>query len=450
MTAPPNTALPRASAASGAARILIRARAFMLAGLLWSYFGTTVVEGATPVLVAVGLIPLVWIPLMTTVENIQDLFSAAAARWLERFRAGTILVASEVADLVLTALACMVVISVPKATTVALCVYIAAVSFLPLLIDLAEEFYGAEIEHRVPGSAIRFNTILHSALPAIGLLAGGPLGSILAGYSIVALLAVNAAASGVAIACRYASLRIADRAGADAPAAVVDEPAAPDEPEDEAHQQHSAERLRFSELMALRGAGSPLFSGALPLATGLSAAYLGQWGAALVHNKGAFFATFSVFVGLGSLLGAPAARIARRRYRASTVLYVGSALTALSMLIGAVAALWAHRWADQGHTAFVVVGILVYATVTSLLLAAVLVTQITARQENYRGSRFVQVMSWGHSLSACGTLLGVWGGLALQAQQVPSIALAVGAVILAGVYFLLFPSDGKTGQSDDG
>lgn len=441
MTAPPNTPIQQASSATVVARILIRARAFMLAGLLWSYFGTTVVEGATPVLVAVGLIPLVWIPLMTTVENIQDLFSAAAARWLEHFRAGTILVASEVADLVLTAITCAVIVSAPNATTVALCVYIAAVSFLPLLIDLAEEFYGAEIEHRVPGSAVRFNTILHSALPAIGLLAGGPLGSILAGYSIAALLAVNAAASGVAITCRYASLRIASQGESETPAAVDDEPG---EPEAAGGQQHSLERLRFSELMSLRGAGSPLFSGALPLATGLSAAYLGQWGATLVHNKGAFFATFSVFVGLGSLLGAPAARVARRRCSPSTVLYAGSAVTAVTMVLGAVAALWARGWAEQGHTVLVLAGVLIYATVTSLLLAAVLVTQITARQEIYQGSRFVQVMSWGHSLSACGTLLGVWGGLALQAQRAPSIALIIGAVILAGVYPLLFESKGKT------
>lgn len=443
MTAPPTTSITRASAATAAARILIRARTFMLAGLLWSYFGTTVVEGATPVLVAVGLIPLIWIPLMTTVENVQDLFSAAAARWLERFRAGTILVASEVADLALTGITCAVIISVPKATTVALCAYIAAVSFLPLLIDLAEEFYGAEIEHRVPGSAVRFNTILHSALPAIGLLAGGPLGSILAGYSIVVLLAVNAAASGVAIMCRYASLRIADRAELDTPAFAADEP---DEVENAVHEAHSAGRLRFGELMALRGAGSPLFSGALPLATGLSAAYLGQWAASLVQNKGAFFATFTVFVGLGSLLGAPAARVARRRHSPSTVLYAGSALTALFMLIGAVAALWAHDWADHGRTSLVLAGVLVYSTVTSFLLAAVLVTQITARQEVYRGPRFVQVMSWGHSLSACGTLLGVWGGLALQAQRAPSIALVVGAVMLAGVYFLLFPVTDEKAQ----
>lgn len=417
------------------ARILIRARSFMLAGLLWSYFGTTVVEGATPVLVAMGFLPLVWIPLMVTVENVQDVFSAALARLLQRFRAGTILVASEAADLTLTAAACTAILAIPSATTAVLCTYIVAVSILPLLIDLAEEFYGAEIERRVPGSAARFNTILHSALPAIGLLAGGPLGSVLAGYSIVGLLAVNAAASGVAVICRYASLRTEARAAIPQPDS--DKTADEHDGHDGANGHPSA-RMRFGDLMSLRGAGSPLFSGALPLATGLSSAYLGQWCAAMIDDKGIFFAAFTVCVGLGALLGPVVAGRIRRKLSPSAVIYLGSALTALCMLLGAVGAHWAHHWTERGSTSVVVIGVMIYAAVTSFLLAGVLVTQVTARQEHYRDDRFVQVMSWGHSLSACGTLLGVWGGLALQAQRTPSVALLIGALILVGIYPLLF------------
>lgn len=428
---------PSSATVRTTARILIRARSFMLAGLLWSYFGTTVVEGATPVLVAVGFLPLVWIPLMVTVENVQDVFSAALARLLQRFRAGTILVASEAADLTLTTVACAAILAIPSATTFVLCAYIVAVSFLPLLIDLAEEFYGAEIERRVPGSAARFNTILHSALPAIGLLAGGPLGSVLAGYSLVGLLAVNAAASAVAVICRYASLRTEARAAIRLPGSSAGED------EDDEADDHPLTRMRFGELMSLRGAGSPLFSGALPLATGLSSAYLGQWCAAMVDNKGIFFAVFTICVGLGALLGPVVAGRARRRVAPSAVIYLGSALTALCMLLGAAGAYWAHHWTERGSTSVVIIGVLIYAAVTSLLLAGVLVTQVTARQELYRDDRFVQVMSWGHSLSACGTLLGVWGGLALQAQRTPSVALVIGALILAGIYPLLFPRRGS-------
>ena len=424
------------------ARILLRARSFMLAGLLWSYFGTTVVEGAIPVLVAVGFLPLVWIPLMVTVENVQDVFSAALARLLQRFRAGTILVASEAADLTLTTVACGAILAIPSATTFVLCAYIVAVSFLPLLIDLAEEFYGAEIERRLPGSAARFNTILHSALPAIGLLAGGPLGSVLAGYSLVGLLAVNAAASAVAVICRYASLRTEARAAIRLP----DSSAGEDDDGAAETDDDPLLRMRFGELMSLRGAGSPLFSGALPLATGLSSAYLGQWSAAMVDDKGIFFAVFTICVGLGALLGPAVAGRARRRLASSTVIYLGSALTAMCMLIAAAGVYWAHHWTERGSTSVVIIGVLIYAAVTSLLLGGVLVTQVTARQELYRDDRFVQVMSWGHSLSACGTLLGVWGGLALQAQRTPSVALVIGALILAGVYPLLFPHRGSAAR----
>lgn len=85
--------------------VIQRARTWMLVGLLWSYFGTTVVGGAVPVLVSLGLLPLLWLPLMATLENVQDMCSAAAARMLRRFEAGKILVRCEVADVALTLLA---------------------------------------------------------------------------------------------------------------------------------------------------------------------------------------------------------------------------------------------------------------------------------------------------------------------------------------------------------
>lgn len=429
----------------GHKKLIQRARTWMLFGLLWSYFGTTVVGGAVPVLVSLGLLPLLWLPLMATLESLQDMCSAAAARVLRRFEAGKILVQCEIADVGLTVVAAAFVFTLDRHwSVVVLCVYTAATSFLPLFIDLAEEFYGAEIEEKDPGSAAKFNTYLYAAMPAVSQFASGPLGSLLAGWSILTVLSVNAAASLLAIAARYRSLRLGRRVG------IGDAPATSPPPQDDAVEHttpgHDKERaiMTLRSLARLQGPGSPLFSAAVPLATGLSAVYLGQWAASFTSNKGPFFAVTAICVGIGALVGPFLARAAVSRIDASIVLYAGSLLTAALMGAGALYVVTVDPVASAGSHLIIVIGYLIYTTLTTLLLSGVGVTQITARQQLFQGDRFVQVMSWGHSLAAAGALIGVWAGLLLQTAQRPASALMLGGILLALTFLLLRPGRSTT------
>jgi hypothetical protein len=417
--------------------VIQRARTWMLVGLLWSYFGTTVVGGAVPVLVALGLLPLLWLPLMATLENVQDMCSAAAARMLRRFEAGKILVRCEVADVALTLLAGAAIIAVDQRwAAVILCVYTAATSFLPLFIDLAEEFYGAEIERKAPGSAAVFNTYLYAALPAVSQFVSTPLGSLLAGWSVLAVLAVNVVASLLAVAARYRSLRLGRSVGVGSAA---------NDNESAQHADHEETNITLRTLLGMKGPGSPLFSASVPLAAGLSALYIGQWCASFIDNKGGFFAVAAICAGVGALVGPFLARAATRRFGATVVLYTGCVLTAVLMGSAAV-----YTWgSDPGSGSIaglpvVVVLFWAYVALTSSLLTGVEVTQVTARQELFRGDRFIQVMGWGHSFAAAGGLLGVWAGLLLQADQQPAWALAAGAGLLASTILILRPNPNLT------
>ncbi|MEH3138801.1 MAG: MFS transporter [Mycobacterium kyogaense] len=420
----------------GGRRVLRVARTWMLVGLLLSYFGTTIVGGATPVLVSLSLLPLIWLPVMATLENLQDMCSAPVAKVLKRYDAGHILVFCELLDLILTVLAVLLIAVLGGASIiVVLCCYTVATSFLPLFIDLAEEFYGAEIEALDPGSAARFNTILYAAMPAVSQFASGPLGSLLAGVSVLAVLFINAVASACAIAARYRSVSLGRRfTRMQSREAIVGD--SETELPEEVEERSSSAPLRLRDLIQLRGAGSPIFSAAVPLATGLSGVYFAQWCASLVQNKGAFFAAAAVCVGVGALAGPVLARRLRSWVSAPTVLYVGSAATGALMVVAATAA--SSTVIGTNPTA-IFVGFLSYATVASFLMTGVNVTQVTARQENYRGDLFVQVMSWGHSFAAAGGLAGIWAGLVLGANRTPSPALILGALILVLTIIVLRP-----------
>jgi hypothetical protein len=129
----------------GPGKALRLARRWMLGGFLLSFFGTSIVEGLPPALVAFGVLPLLWLPLMSSVEMLQDMLSVAVARWIEGLDPGKVLMTCELVDSAFCLLAIGLLGRSGLSSTWILCGYLLLASLTPVVIDIAEEFYAESL-----------------------------------------------------------------------------------------------------------------------------------------------------------------------------------------------------------------------------------------------------------------------------------------------------------------
>ncbi|WP_155123513.1 MULTISPECIES: MFS transporter [unclassified Actinoplanes] len=381
-------------------------RRWMAAGLLASLSGTFVVAGVIPGAVAAGVLPIVWLPVIQSIETIEDMSSPVVARLLRDRDPGRVLVACEAFDVVACALALALIWTTPLRPAVVFVAYVLIVSVVPLFVDVAEELFTGEIARISHGAAVRFNITVYAMLGVSGSLMARPLGSLLAAAALPAALGVN-------LCCSLAGLLLRRRSVRTLAAIAVNPP--------EAAPESRSVRASLSDIVRAVGPGSPVVSGLLACSASIVAGYLAQWAAQAMPRPSAALTALLVASGVGATVGPYLARGVPLRVL----------LVARIAALGAVCGL-ALTGGLGGGLRFA--GMLVLTVCFAAAVQGAAVLQATARQARYRGHLLAQMVGWSHSLAAAGTFVGVWCGLALGVQRAPVAGvLAAVAVTLAAM-----------------
>lgn len=395
-------------------RLVRRAQFLMLSGLLASYLGTQIIDGAVIGLIALGVFPVVWIPLYKTLTDAEDALAVVASRFVERYKPGSILVACEGADVILTAAAILFVLAWPQWTVVVLICYLVVTSVLPLLVDLAEDFYLNDLGQIDTLAAIRGNVVVGTGTAILGLTIGRATGALSSEAGVVVALAANMGASLVAIALRTASRSLFEPSH---------------EIEDGSIGGRRSLRQRFApapyRVIRCGGPLSPIVSGVASTASALVSTYILIWIAADSANPAARLAVMFLVIGVANAVIPPlAGRIVRRDpARAQHLLRRWVLVCCAAYGFTLMVAVLSH--ASALDRLWALGGIVVFAGGW----AAFKFTLSTARQIEFKKQQFREIIGWSYSLSALGALFGTWAGFAAGAATNPVLALT-GSLLL--------------------
>ncbi|MBV7411462.1 MFS transporter [Dermabacteraceae bacterium TAE3-ERU27] len=401
-----------------------RAQYLMIAGLLTSFIGSQVIEGAATGLVALGILPVVWVPLYATLTDLQDSLAAPIARLVEKYDPGRVLMACEGIDVVISLLALALVLTLGESylAPVLIC-YLVLVSILPLIVDLAEEFYLNDIGQVDAQLVLRANTIVAVGTGAAGLTLGRPLGALFSATGITFILALNIALSGLAMFLRWRS------AVAFCPAHVLEE-----EEEEPAEGllagmkhfllPHSPRRI-FSF-----GFLSPLFSFFVALAPAIVATYVLLWLAGEGEHPALRLGGMLLAMGAAkTLTPLLVARLMRNRQGAAAgtmlLLFLCTILAGYASALAAIALLPAGNL----RLFLVLAALIVAGSAASGERFAV----STLRQSCLSQADFRTVLGWSYSLTSLGGIAGSWLGYTLQTAHDPRPALLCATLAVAAL-----------------
>ncbi|WFR84315.1 MFS transporter [Arthrobacter sp. Y-9] len=395
---------------------LLSARRWMTAGLIVSILGTRLVEGGSDGLVALGVLPLLWVSVLTTFGELVSFASPLIARLTARFSPARVLVASDLAEALLSGVALVALLTVPGGTLPVLIVYLLLAAVFPAVTDVVEEFYGQQLAQVDVKQALTFNASVYSALAFVGIVIAMPLGNLLAGVSITVLIAGNLVLSALGTLLRLVSSRT-----------VVTAPAIDQDLEDFGVLGERMTVRAFLRDLWATGAASPLFSFLLQVGGTIGGVfvYLAIAQKAPVDPSVALASVIAMF-GIGATIGPWVGRALSSRGDIRRLVWLVLVATVAFLLVVAgllsvvdAAALW---WTG-----------LAYALVLGILSRTRAVLTTTLRQQDYRGTRFARIMSWSFAATALGAVAGSWLALGLKPTQHPSLALLVqaGFIVLA-------------------
>ena len=405
-------------------RHMFTAIKWMITGFLLSYLGTMLAEGALPGLIAAGLLPVAALTAFRTVGMLLDTTTPLMMRFLERFSPGKLLVGSEAADAIASLAALILVLAIPDQAAFILFGYLLVAAILPLIVDIAEELYIAQAVDRDENAAVTFNVVISSSSAVIGFVLAQPLGALLAEISVIVLLAANIALSLGATGSRLRASRFVKTV----PTVTVRDPQSHSvSPPSEKPAQSSQVPWRrrtiswFTRMYGLRLL-SPFISGALSLIGAIYGTYLVIWIAGVSGSWISSAAVGLVAYGIGRVAGPVAAGgMSRKLGAATTALFQTIAYTVViagSLLI----ALFDVLNSDEVVLAGAMIVALTFLAVTSSGARAMF---IALRQSRLSGVTLSRVIGVSRSLSATGTLLGVWGGLAVGVTTQPWLGLSI-------------------------
>ncbi|PAK93478.1 hypothetical protein B8X04_15505 [Brevibacterium casei] len=391
----------------------------MVFGLLASFLGSQLLEGAVNGLIVLGVFPLAWIPIYRTVTDVQDAFAAAVSRFVERHNPGHVLVVCEATDVVLTSVAIAMILLGPSGWVApVLVVYLLVASFLPLVVDLAEEFYLSDVAQIDGGAVVRASTLIAVGTGVGGLLIGRPVGALTSVSGIATVLALNVALSFVAIVLRIRSGRL-----------YAPEHASPSPEADADGFVVGIRRFFFPSgpgAIVRNGFLSPVFSFVFMLSTSVLGTYVVLWVAAEADGNG-------VVTRLSVLLFAMGASAIVSPYVIGRILERNgeTADRLLRWLLGlftfgCTAAVVVRLTRDDAVGSLVIFLCLLVITASS---QGVLFAVSTLRQLRLSSTEFRDVVGWSFSMSAIGGICGAWLGYVLLAAQDPLAALLVAAGI---------------------
>jgi hypothetical protein len=430
MTAPENSPQP------DVLRRFRRVRRSMAAGLLASLSGSFVVAGVVPGAVAAGALSIVWLPVIQSVETLEDMSSPAVARLLREKNPGHVLVACEAFDAVACALALALIYVIPIHPAAIFIAYVLVASMVPLFVDVAEELFTGEIAKISRGEALRFNISIYAMIGFTGSLVAKPLGSLLATAALPAALGINLAASAVGLLLRLRSVRSVPTFNDEPPQPAPDTET--DEPQPKA--VHPSANLR--KVVSAGGPGSPAVSGLLACSTAIVTGYLAQWAVHLMPRPGGAIAALLVATGIGSTVGPYLARPVTVRESFTT-----GARLLLVARIAVLAAILAIALTTGSGSTVRFAAMLVLNVAFGAVVVASSVLQATARQSRYQGHALAQMVGWSHSSAAAGTFVGAWCGLALGVQRSPVVGTLFAAAF-ALVAMTRLSTTSQTSTSD--
>ncbi len=387
-------------------RLVRRSRQAMLLGWVLSATGSAVVTGAAPALVVAATLPAVWIAFYSTLTNIEDLLAPLMVKAIARWRPGRVLTACEVYDVAL-ALVALALIGIGVEVGPVLAGYLIASSPIPLVLDVAEELYGAEMAAVDPEMSFRFTSHLHSMTAFISRVVALPVGAALTFLSPAAVLAINLVLSVAAVALRLRGVAYEEEATGSLAGEDAEEEGGP----------------RLSALALLRGfLTRPLVS---PLSILLRSIAVGLAGTYVVvfigtrYGHGAYVWVL-VATGIGATVGPQLARAGRTAVGGTTTV-TGCALAgALALLLGAV-------FLPAGNLPVGATGLVIAQT----CLWGVGSALIGERQVQLSGRAFVEDTAWCQAAGALGAVAGSWAALGLRAATAPAWALGIASLTLA-------------------
>jgi hypothetical protein len=412
-------ATPESALRPEALRGFRRVRRSMAVGLLASLSGSFVVAGVIPGAVAAGALSIVWLPVIQSVETIEDMGSPAVSRLLRDRNPGNVLVACEAFDVLACAVALALIYAASIRPATVFIAYVLVASVVPLFVDVAEELFTSEIARISRFEALRFNISIYAMIGFAGSLVAKPLGSLLATVALPAALGINLIASLVGLLLRLRSVRsvsaLEKKSARSAPIMDTDGPAPA--------AAHVSAPLR--KIFGAGGPGSPAVSGLLACSTAIVTGYLAQWVARAMPRPSAALAALLVATGIGATVGPYLARPASvgDRFTAGARLLLAARIAVL----GAILAV-AMTTVAGGTARFVAMLVLVACFGATVVASSVV--QATARQVQYQGHALAQAVGWSHSAAAAGTLVGAWCGLALGVQRSPAAGI-LSAVVVA-------------------
>jgi hypothetical protein len=400
---------------------------WMLAGFLMSFLGSSLLNGVSPGLVSAGMLPVAWLAFLATVEMTIDLASPLAARLLSRFDPRRVLLAVEVADAAACAICLVLLLGVQAPTGPVFVGYMLGISVLPLVIDIAEEMFVADVGRGNADSVVRFNAVAFSLTAAVALLIARPLGALVSNISVAALFMVNLVASVLALLTRLRAVRLSGTLPA--PCSDDESPAAPTA--DSVTQGWTAPGIRraIREWLVSQerlGIASPLLSGGLGFLTSTYAAYLPIWIAGPGRSRQAILALALAAFGLGRVLGPVAgSRLAGRIGIEGSLVWSLLGLVAVLTTTGLVS-FWIPAGTSSSSGVALALGLIALLGLGS---SATLTMLVSARQIRLAGTLLSKTIGLGHAFSAGGAILGAWTGVALGVQNGPGLGVGVSAAV---------------------
>lgn len=437
MTDSPNGAAGAAAGstqrARAATRLVRRSRTGMLIGWTLSLAGSEVFAGASPALVVASALPAAWIAGYATLTSMEDMLSPLAVRLLGWTRPGRALLACECYDVVLL-LTALVALALGAPTGAVIAAYMVLASPIPLVLDIVEEIYGAEMAAIDAQTSLRFTSHLESLSAFFSGVVSIPLGACLTFVSPYLIVLANLVLSAAAIGARLHGMRA--------------EEAAVRLARTRTGAQETDEPLFGSTPAALRHLlGHPLVSPASVLARSFATALAGSY--VLIHigqarGQGPYLAVL-IMVGLGATAGPQVTRLARRALSARAAatatggddvaaqsagaagLGAAMAITAAALLSSACLA-----FAPSAPTTSMWAGsvMLAAAAMASWALATLLIGQ---RQVTLAGQRFLDATAWAQGAGALGGIAGGWSAIALSTTADPRPALIGAALVYAAL-----------------
>lgn len=405
--------------------VVRRAQYLMIAGLLSSFVGSEIIEGAATGLVTLGVLPVVWVPLYTTVTDVQDSFAASIARLVEKRDPGRVLVACESVDVVISLIALALILTLGKGHHVPVLIgYLLLASVLPLVVDLAEEFYLNDIGQVDAKLVLRANTMVSVGTGVGGLMLARPVGALISSATIAVILTVNIAFSLLAVLLRWRST-------------ITFHPKHVVEGEDADNTPHGF-LAKIKDLLLPQsprhlisfGFLSPLFSFFVSLAPAMIATYVLLWLAnqsdTPLLRLGTMLFVMGVIQALSPLL---ISWLMRNREGAAAA----HLLTVfLCITVGAyLSVLASATLVPEGKGRF-------FLAITGLLVGGACVRGIrfaisTLRQSCLSQADFRAVVGWSYSLTSIGTIAGSWLGYTLKTENDPRFSLACATITIAGI-----------------